>query len=199
MILLLEVRKTGLERPGLSYSSGVAGDQVSIEQLGAPVEVNEIIRDFLAQTVEPADGSVWEFLCECGQPGCREHVGLTLELYDELRYTGEPVIARGHLRGRARAARRWSAEPPADSRTVRDQSLHQARHLDLRHRPRSYTLVAKGELNGTLDSAFQGMTVTYENGRTTIVGTVSDQAHLQGLLKRVRERGLGLLSVTGEH
>lgn len=184
--------------PRVVILEGLTGDQVSIEQLNAPVEVNELIRDFLAQTVAPADESVWEFVCECGQPGCREHVALTLELYDESRYTGEPVVARGHLRARARAARRWSAELREEAQAVRNQSRHQVRRLDRIRRAGNYTIVVRGKLGDPVDRRFDGMMVTCEEGKTIIVGSLRDQAELQGVLQRVTDLGLTLLSVTSD-
>lgn len=176
----------------------LGGDQVSIEQLNAPVEVNELIRDFLAQTVAPADGSVWEFVCECGQPGCREHVALTLELFDESRYTGEPVVASGHLRARARAARRWSAELREEARAVCNEARQHRKRRVLALQAAFYTFVVRGELSRTTARVFEGMTITRKNGKTVIAGSVRDQAELQGLLQQVTDHGLTLLSVTSE-
>ena len=43
-------------------------------------------------------------------------------------------------------------------------------------------------------SAFEGMTLTRERGNTVLSGPVRDQAELQGLLSRVSDFGLTLLS-----
>jgi hypothetical protein len=177
----------------------VVGDQVSLEQLNAPVEVNALIRDFLAQTVAPEDRSVWEFVCECGQPGCREHVTLTLALYDQAQHEREPLVARGHLRARARAARRWSAALRAEAQALRNQARHQIKRPEglARSRPmRHYTLVVTGESGDRLGRSFEGMTVTRDDGRTVIAGFDRDQAHLRGLLQKVTDLGLTLVSVT---
>lgn len=40
----------------------------------------------------------WEFTCECGAPGCRVAVSLTLAEYEALRAAGDPVLAPGHER-----------------------------------------------------------------------------------------------------
>jgi hypothetical protein len=61
--------------------------------------------------------------------------------------------------------------------------------------PRRYQIVVAGELSRRFTWAFDGMTLQRERGNTTITGTVVDQAHLQGLLNRVGELGLELLSV----
>ena len=65
---------------------------------------------------------------------------------------------------------------------------------------REYRLTVEGELSDRVRPAFEGMTLTHEHGNTVLVGIVRDQAELQGLLQRVSELGLTLLSavVTGE-
>ena len=37
-----------------------------------------------------------EFLCECGDRGCRERVRLTSEEYEHLRAKNLPLLAPGH-------------------------------------------------------------------------------------------------------
>lgn len=59
---------------------------------------------------------------------------------------------------------------------------------------REYRLIVAGELSRRAWRAFEGMTVTRDVGNTVIVGPVRDQAHLQGLLQRVSELGLTLIS-----
>lgn len=65
--------------------------------------------------------------------------------------------------------------------------------------PRRYRLVVEGELGPRYSTAFEGMSVECECGRTSIVGVVEDQAQLQGLLERVAGLGLKLVSVTPEN
>jgi hypothetical protein len=49
---------------------------------------------------------------------------------------------------------------------------------------------------GEQDEWFEGLTITVEdNGETLLAGRVVDQAALHGLLRRVRDLGLPLLSV----
>ena len=43
--------------------------------------------------------------------------------------------------------------------------------------------------------AFDGMTLTREDGNTMLTGPVRDQAELQGFLQRVSDLGLTLLEV----
>jgi hypothetical protein len=61
---------------------------------------------------------------------------------------------------------------------------------------RAYRLTVEGELSDVVGNAFEGMTLTCEEGKTTLVGVVHDQAHLQGLLQRMSDLGLTLLSAT---
>ena len=60
-------------------------------------EVNQKIRD-LAANVDPDDVSRWEFVCECGEQGCTERVGLPLARYDELKHANGALLAPGHAR-----------------------------------------------------------------------------------------------------
>lgn len=61
--------------------------------------------------------------------------------------------------------------------------------------PRRYQIVVAGELSRRFAAAFEGMTVCCAGGQTAITGTVVDQSQLQGLLDRVGEFGLELVSV----
>ena len=59
-----------------------------------------------------------------------------------------------------------------------------------------YQLRLKGHLPSQWADWFDGMAVTLEAAGTTLLtGPVSDQAALHGLLKKVRDLGLPLLSV----
>jgi hypothetical protein len=62
-------------------------------------------------------------------------------------------------------------------------------------RPTSYCIVVRGELSQRFSGAFDGMTLEARAGQTTITGPVVDQAHLHGLIDRVGELGLELVSV----
>ncbi len=60
-----------------------------------------------------------------------------------------------------------------------------------------YQIRVRGHLGREWSDWFGGLTVTLEaNGDTLLTGPVADQAALHGLLKRVRDLGLPLLSVT---
>ena len=63
--------------------------------------------------------------------------------------------------------------------------------------PGWYEIRLRGHLDARWAAWFDGMTLTREgDGTTRIHGPVADQAALHGLLRRVRDLGLPLLSVT---
>jgi hypothetical protein len=61
--------------------------------------------------------------------------------------------------------------------------------------PTIYRIVVRGELSQRYLPAFEGMTLTTGDGKTAITGPVVDQAQLHGLLDRVGDLGLELISV----
>lgn len=62
--------------------------------------------------------------------------------------------------------------------------------------PMVYQIRIKGHLGHQWTDWFGGLTITLENnGDTLLTGPVADQAALHGLLKKVRDLGLPLLSV----
>lgn len=61
--------------------------------------------------------------------------------------------------------------------------------------PASYRIRLHGHLSRTWADRFEGMTASEEDGDTLLTGPVADQAALHGLLKRVRDLGLTLVSV----
>ena len=63
--------------------------------------------------------------------------------------------------------------------------------------PIIYKIRIKGHLGPHLASLFEDLTLELEdNGDTLLTGPVVDQAALHGLLKKVRDLGMPLLSVT---
>lgn len=59
-----------------------------------------------------------------------------------------------------------------------------------------YRIRVKGHLDDRWSEALGGMTLTREgDGSTLLVGPVMDQAALHGLIERIRDLGLPLLSV----
>jgi hypothetical protein len=67
------------------------------------------------------------------------------------------------------------------------------RHTD---QPMVYQIRIKGHLSRQWINWFEGLTITLEdNGDTLLTGAVIDQAALHGLLKKVRDLGMPLISV----
>jgi hypothetical protein len=63
--------------------------------------------------------------------------------------------------------------------------------------PAQYEIRLKGHLDTRWADRFEGLTITLDdNGTTRLTGPLVDQAALHGVLKRVRDLGTPLLSVT---
>lgn len=58
-----------------------------------------------------------------------------------------------------------------------------------------YRIVMRGELSERYASAFEGMEMEAETGRTVLTGQVIDQTQLHGILDRIGSFGLELVSV----
>ena len=64
------------------------------------------------------------------------------------------------------------------------------------YEPGLYEIRIKGHLNDRWADWFETLTITLEaNGDTLLSGPVADQAALHGLLRKVRDLGMPLLSV----
>ncbi len=62
--------------------------------------------------------------------------------------------------------------------------------------PVIYQIRIKGHLGSQWTDWFEGLTITLEeDGNTLLTGPVVDQAALHGLLKKVRDLGMPLISV----
>jgi hypothetical protein len=62
--------------------------------------------------------------------------------------------------------------------------------------PTIYQIRIKGQLDSQWTDWFEGLTIMLEeNGDTLLTGLVVDQAALHGLLKKVRDLGMPLISV----
>jgi hypothetical protein len=62
--------------------------------------------------------------------------------------------------------------------------------------PVVYQFRIKGHLTGQWTDWFEGLTITLEeDGNTLLTGPLIDQAALHGILKKVRDLGMPLLSV----
>ncbi len=65
------------------------------------------------------------------------------------------------------------------------------------YEPGLYEIRLKGHLNDRWADWFEGLTITLEDqGDTLLTGLVVDQAALHGLLKKVRDLGMPLVSVS---
>ncbi len=77
-------------------------------------------------------------------------------------------------------ARPTDAQPPADPAPVERYEIHVA-----------------GRLGARWASWFDGLTLTHEDDGTTVIsGPIVDQAALHGLLQKLRDLGITLLSLT---
>lgn len=66
------------------------------------------------------------------------------------------------------------------------------------HEPMTYQIKIKGHLGRGWTDWFEGLTITLEDtGDTLLAGPVADQSALFGLLRKVRDLGMTLLSVAG--
>lgn len=63
-------------------------------------------------------------------------------------------------------------------------------------KPRIYQIRVKGVLDEKWSDWFDGLTVIPQDDETLLTGPVRDQAALHGLLARIRDLGLPLLSVS---
>lgn len=64
------------------------------------------------------------------------------------------------------------------------------------NQPMVYQIKINGHLGDQWADWFDGLTITLEeDGNTLLTGTVIDQAALHGLLKKVRDLGMPLLSI----
>ena len=63
-------------------------------------------------------------------------------------------------------------------------------------RPMAYQIRITGQLGSRWADWFEGLTITLDGDDTLITGPIIDQAALHGLLKRVRDLGMCLVSVS---
>jgi hypothetical protein len=71
-------------------------------------------------------------------------------------------------------------------------------------KPTMYRICIRGHVSQRMAPAFEGMVLEASDGDTEITGEIRDQSQLYGMLDRVRDLGLDLISasptgvVTGE-
>ena len=58
-----------------------------------------------------------------------------------------------------------------------------------------YRIVLRGRLADRFESAFDGMALEPGRDQTVLIGEIRDQAHLYGLLDRLRDFGIDLVAV----
>ena len=61
--------------------------------------------------------------------------------------------------------------------------------------PSRYRIVLRGRLSERFEAAFEGMALEPGPNQTVLIGEIRDQAHLYGLLDRLRDLGIDLLAV----
>jgi hypothetical protein len=59
----------------------------------------------------------------------------------------------------------------------------------------SYDIVILGRLSSRFEGAFDDVTLVARNGQTTLRAELADQSRLYGLLNRLRDFGIELISV----
>lgn len=63
-------------------------------------------------------------------------------------------------------------------------------------KPRQYRIIVRGHLRPNWSEWFEHLTITHQpDGTTSLTGPVVDQAALYGLINKMRDMGLILLSV----
>ncbi len=62
-------------------------------------------------------------------------------------------------------------------------------------KPITYEIRIEGLVDGRWTEWFDGMTITHESSETILIGELQDQSALHGVLDRIRDLGLNLISV----
>ena len=62
--------------------------------------------------------------------------------------------------------------------------------------PAKHQIKVQGQLDEKWSDWFNGMTITFEGGITTLTGVVADQAKLRGILSKIWDLNLTVISVT---
>ena len=59
----------------------------------------------------------------------------------------------------------------------------------------TYELVLRGEIGDRFAPLFEGLRIERRDGRTVLTGPIRDQSELHGVIERIQELGLELVSV----
>ena len=68
-------------------------------------------------------------------------------------------------------------------------------HSHAPHTPARYQLRVEGRLDAHRSAHLDDLALAWDHGTTTLTGLVQDQAQLHGLLDKIRDLGLTLISV----
>jgi len=160
--------------------------------------LNHKIRDGLTDPFDRDDEQRCEFVCECGEPDCTEHLLLPPVLYDNLKKDDVGLFADGHPVTLARQARIAARDLQASARALQAQSrvqLYRARQL--RGKPDVVTvhvpnLFAGSDLAWSLTDP-----VEISEGRRGVELTIEITTTLAATLSNVRDwaRRYGLVSI----
>ena len=63
-------------------------------------------------------------------------------------------------------------------------------------KPAGYLIHIQGKIDPGWSEWFDGFTITQQNGETMLEGHVTDQAALHGILAKINDLGLSIISVT---
>ena len=152
----------------LAHAQALAGelDQATATFERAVAAINDV--GLLAEEVDAASGEmIGNF------PQAFSHIGLV-------------NAAWAISQGRQRAARRASV-----AGSLGKASERWSRPVT----PSRYRIVLRGRLGDHFESAFDGMALELGPNQSVLVGEIRDQAHLYGLLDRLRDFGIELLAV----
>jgi hypothetical protein len=97
------------------------GGRIDIELPEFATELNDRIRKSAGQC-DQSDASTWDFVCECGDLHCGEHVGLSLEEFDRARNEHEALVAARHVREWAEVTRLESVRLRAVSEELAEEN-----------------------------------------------------------------------------
>jgi hypothetical protein len=79
---------------------------------------------------------------------------------------------------------------------LRNETMSGANQPVERDQSEVYQIKVRGRLDESWSQWFDGMTITFESGVTTLMGPIVDQPALHGILVKIRDLNLRLISVT---